>query len=100
VAVYAITVVTSILSWRYNHKLLPVIHNQLFRRAVGLACYGGCLLWIRFGIFHFPPGGPSLRSLLLPAFIFGMEWTVMAILGGVGHGLEKAAYRQTALMSS
>jgi len=95
VAVYAITLTTIVLSWRYNHKLLPVIHNQLLRRAVGLACYGGCLLWIRFGIFHFPPGGSHPRSPLLPLLIFGLEWTVMAILGGIGHGLEKAARKNT-----
>jgi hypothetical protein len=93
-AVYATTVATSVLSWRYNHKLLPVIRNQPLRRAVGIVCSGGCLLWIRFGIFHFSPGGLHPRSLFLPLFIFGSEWTLMAILGGVGHGLEKAASRQ------
>jgi hypothetical protein len=93
-AVYATTVATSVLSWRYNHKLLPVIRNQPLRRVVGIVCYGGCLLWMRFGIFHFSPGGLRPRSLFLPLFIFGSEWTLMAILGGVGHGLEKAASRQ------
>jgi hypothetical protein len=94
VAVLATTVATILLSWRYNHKLLPVIRNQPLRRAVGIVCYGGCLLWMRFGVFHFSPGGSHPRSLLLPLFIFGLEWTVMAILGGGGHGLEKAASRQ------
>ena len=92
-AVYAITVATSVLSWKYNHNLLPVIRNQPLRRAVGIVCYGGSLLWMRFGVFHFSPGGLHPRSLLLPLFIFGSEWTLMAILGGVGHGLEKAASR-------
>jgi len=96
VAVLAIPVAATILSWRYNHKLLPVIHNQPLRRAVGIVCYVGCLLWIRFGIFYFPTGDFPTgdlhpRSVLLPMFIVGLEWTVMAILGGVGHGLEKAA---------
>ena len=93
-AVYAITVATSVLSWRYNHRLLPVIRNQPLRRAVGIVCYGASLLWMRFGVFHFSPGGSYPRSLLLMPFIFGLEWTVMAILGGVGHGLEKAASMQ------
>src|SRR5208282_763939 len=95
-AVYATTVATIVLSWRYNHKLLPVIRNQPLRRAVGLVCYAGCLLWMRFGIFHFSPGGSHPRSIFLPLFIFGSEWTVMAILGGVGHGLEKAAREKSA----
>ena len=90
-AVYAITVTTIVLSWKYNHKFLPVISNQPLRRAVGIACYAGCLLWIRFGMFYYPPGGPDPRSLLLPLSVFGSEWIVVAILGSVGHGLEKAA---------
>ena len=96
-ALYAITVATIVLSWKYNHKLLPVIRNQPLRRAIGIVCYGASLLWMRFGVFHFSPGGSYPRSLLLFLlfpFIFGLEWTVMAILGGVGHGLEKAASQQ------
>jgi hypothetical protein len=93
-AVYAITIAISVLSWRYNHKLLPVIRNQPLRRAVGLVCYGVSLLWMRFGVFHFSPGGSDPRSFFLFLFIFGLEWTVMAILGGVGHGLEKAVSGQ------
>jgi hypothetical protein len=94
-AVYATTAATIVLSWRYNHKLLPVIRNQPLRRAVGIVCYVACLLWIRSGIFHVPPGGLHPRSMILPLFIFGLEWTVMAILGGVGHGLEKAASKKS-----
>ena len=93
-AVYAITVAASVLSWKYNHKLLPVIRNQPLRKAVGLVCYGVSLLWMRFGVFHFSPGGSDPRSIFLLLFLFGSEWTVMAILGGVGHGLEKAASSQ------
>jgi hypothetical protein len=91
-AVLAITIATIVLSWRYNHKLLPIIRNQPLRRSIGIACYGGCLLWIRFVVFHFPDGWHG--GIVLPLFIFGAEWTLMAILGGVGYGLEKAATRQ------
>ena len=93
-AAWAITVATTVLSWKYNHKLLPVIRNQSFRRAVGIVCYVGCLLWIRFVLFHLPTGAAenfSLGNFLLVTFLLGSEWTVMAILGGVGHGLEKSA---------
>lgn len=91
-AVWGITVAATILSWKYNHRLLPVIHNQLLRRAVGMVCYGGCLLWTRFVLFHLPSSATGNIFLLL--FLLGSEWTVMAILGGAGHGLEKAAPRQ------
>jgi hypothetical protein len=90
-AVWAITVAATVLSWKYNHKLLPVIRNQLLRRAVGIVCYGVCLLWVRFVLFHLPIGAPGgMSSYFLFLFLFESEWTVMAILGGVGHGLEKA----------
>ena len=92
-AVWAITVATTVLSWRYNHKLLPVIRNQPLRRAVGIVCYMGCLLWMRFVLFHLPEFATGSLSLLV--FLFGSEWTVMAILGGVGHGLEKAALQKS-----
>lgn len=92
-AVWAITVATTVLSWRYNHKLLPVIRNQPLRRAVGIVCYMGCLLWMRFVLFHLQEFATGSLSLLV--FLFGSEWTVMAILGGVGHGLEKAAAKKS-----
>jgi len=92
-AIYAITVATSVLSWRYNHKFLPVIRNQPLRRAVGIVCYMGWLLWMRFVLFHLPEFATGSLSLLV--FLFGSEWTVMAILGGVGHGLEKAAAKKS-----
>lgn len=90
--VWSITVAATVLSWKYNHKLLPVIRDQLLRRAVGIVCFVGCLLWIRFVLFHLPKGATESFSLYL--FLFGSEWTVLAILGGVGYGLEKAASRQ------
>ena len=96
-AILVIPVAITVLSWKYNHKLLPVIRNQPLRRAVGIVCYVGCLLWIRFVLFHLPTdatGSFALSQFLLFVFLLGSEWTVMAILGGVGHGLEKAASRQ------
>jgi hypothetical protein len=98
-AVWVITVATTVLSWKYNHKLLPIIRHQPSRRAVGLLCYLGSLLWIRFVLFHLPKGVAenfSLGNFLLVVFLLGSQWTVMAILGGIGHGLEKAVAKKTA----
>jgi hypothetical protein len=92
-AVWGITVAATVLSWKYNHKLLPVIRNQPLRRIVGIVCYVGCLLWIRFVLFHLPSGVTGSRFLLL--FLFGSQWRVMAILGGIGYGLEKAAAKKS-----
>jgi len=88
-AAVATTIATTISSWRYNHKFLPFIHSQRVRRVVGIVCYVGCVVWIRLFLMNFPQETP--RSLLLVAFLYGSGWTVMAMLGGVGHGLEKAA---------
>jgi hypothetical protein len=103
--VWAMTLAITVLSWKYNHKLLPVIRNQRLRRAVGMACFAGCLLWIRLVLFHLPIGafkneGFGQGGILLLVLIFGLEWTVIAILGGVGHGLEKAVHGQTTVVDS
>ena len=97
-AVWVITVATMVLSWKYNHKFLPIIRHPPSRRAVGLLCYAGSLLWIRFVLFHLPKGVAenfSLGNFLLVVFLLGSQWTVMAILGGIGHGLEKAVAKKT-----
>ncbi len=97
-AVLVIPVAITVLSWKFNHKLLPFIHNQWIRRAVGIVCYGGCLLWIRFVLFHLPASatGTTTGSFFLIYSLFGSQWTVMAILGGVGHGLEQVAVKKSA----
>lgn len=94
VALYAAIVTAIILSWKYNHKFLPIIHNQPLRRSIGIVCYAGGLIWMRFGIFHLTPGGLHPRSYWLVLVVFALEWTAVAILGGVGYGLEKAARGQ------
>jgi len=87
--VLAITCAITVLSWKYNHKLLPVIRNQRLRRILGVACFAGCMLWMQLALFYLPMG--VITNIPLLAFLFGLEWTVFAILGGAGHGLEKAA---------
>jgi len=83
-------VATIILCWRNGHRFLPAIGSRLIRMAVQAACclasVGGMMLFIEF-IPHFigqVPVGQLLVSTL-------WAWTVMAILGGMAYGLEKAA---------
>jgi hypothetical protein len=94
----AATCALTILSWKYNHRFLPAIRNQRLRRVAGLASFVGCLLWIRFVLFHLPMGATNNVFLLMS--LFGLEWTMIAVLGGVAHGLEKAARRQTTLVDT
>ena len=90
---YAITVATSVLSWRYNHKLLPVIRNHRLEGLLALCAMGEVCF-----------GCDSAFSIILPeartpkhfagSVYFWSRMDAMAILGGVGHGLEKAASEQ------
>jgi hypothetical protein len=94
--VFIVTIAATVIGWEYFHKFLPVIPNQQLRRAVGIMGYVGCLLWIRFVVFQLPAGLPestleSVRSVPLILFLLGSEWTIVALLGGIGHGLGKAA---------
>ena len=81
-------VAATISGWSYGHKFLPVIRNQFARTVAGFVCWLGCIIWTLLFIINFLP-----HMMLHPAgqlmatFLWG--WTVMAILGGVGHGLEK-----------
>ena len=71
-AILVIPVAITVLSWKYNHKLLPVIHSQLLRRAIGIVCYVGCLLWIRFVLFHLPTGVNGNK--FWPLFLFLLDY--------------------------
>ena len=88
-------VASIILSWRYGHRFLPVINRKRFRMAVQAACclasVGGMMLFIEL-IPRFLGQIPVGQMLI--SFLWG--WTVMAVLGGVGYGLEKAARKSIA----
>jgi hypothetical protein len=101
---WAIIVAITALSLKYNHKFLPVIHNQLLRRAIGIMCYVGCLLWTRFALFYLPGFVLSYLhknatgSIPLVLFLLGANWAMIAILGGIAYGLEKAAREKSAAL--
>jgi len=101
---WATTVAITVLSLNYNHKFLPVIHNQLLRRAIGIVCFVGCLLWTRFALFYLPGfvlpylHKSATGSISLVLFLLGANWAMIAILGGVGHGLEKVAREKSAVI--
>lgn len=96
----AALVVTAVGS-KYNHKFLPVIRNQWIRSVMGLVCCVGSVIWIQLFITNFMPGmmihphSATPRGELMAVFLWG--WAIMAILGGIGHGLEKAAKNQPLL---
>ncbi len=99
---------TILLNWKFNYKFLPVIRNPMIRTAIGFACCIACLFWMQLFIVQFVPAmlehtnswgltrSWSLSNGLFAA-VFVWGWTTMAILGGVGIGLEKAARKATAI---
>ncbi len=95
----AALVVTAV-GWRYNHKLLPAIRNHWIRSVMGLVCCAGGVIWIQLFIIDFMPGmmihphSVTPRGVFLAVFLWG--WAIMAVLGGIGYGLEKAARKSMA----
>jgi len=91
-----IAIAIMILSWRYRHRFLPVIHRQQIRTVIGglccLASIGGMMLFIKAIVPHFlnlPAGTDLPVGQMLVSFVWA--WAGMAILGGVGYGLTEAA---------
>jgi hypothetical protein len=86
-------VAATALAWRYNHKFLPVIRSQAARMTVGFAGLVGCFVWTQLFLLIFPRAMQG--SISLVAFLWGSAWLAMAVLGGLGHGLEKAVRSET-----
>jgi hypothetical protein len=93
-----LAIATIVLAWKYNDKFLPVISNHWIRSLVGFACCVASVVMIQLFIKYIlvdsitRPAAielPQGRGRVLVFFIWA--WTVMAILGGIGNGLEKAA---------
>ena len=91
-------IATTILTWRYNYKLLPVIPNHWIRSLAGLAGCAASVIMIQLFIKYVLVDSlthpaviemPEGRGRVLAMFLWA--WTAMAILGGIGNGLEKAA---------
>jgi hypothetical protein len=85
-----VAVASIIVCWRNGHRFLPAIGSRQIRAAIEAVCclasVGGMMLFIEF-IPHFI-GRVPVGQLLLSTL---WAWTVMAILGGMVYGLEKAA---------
>jgi hypothetical protein len=90
-------IAATFLSWRYGYRFLPVIRNQPVRTAIGGACCLAGIVWIQLCIHFVPhfmvhPAGSDLPfGQFMAAFLWA--WNLMAMLGGMAYGLEKAAWR-------
>jgi hypothetical protein len=94
-----VALVVTAAGWKYNHKFLPVIRNHWIRPAIGFACGVGGVIWMQLFIRDFMPGmmvhphSATPRGELMALFLWG--WAILAMLGGIGHGLERAARKST-----
>ncbi|HEY3760292.1 MAG TPA: hypothetical protein VGN23_00895 [Verrucomicrobiae bacterium] len=93
-------VVTTVLSWRYNYKFLPVIGHSWVRAALGTVCCVAGFLWMKFFI-HLLPNflvwafkTETSRGWFFVSFLWA--FSIVAILGAIIFGLEKAARRKPA----
>ena len=91
----AMAFATTVLSWCYNGNFLPIIRNHWIRAAIGIVCCVGGVIWIQLFIVDFVPRMMVQPGLGMIFFLWG--WTAMAVLGGIGFGLEKAARKTTVI---
>ena len=89
---------TTILALKYNYKLLPVIPSHWVRSLAGFACCVASVIMIQLFIKYALVDTvtrpalietPQGRGHVLVMFLWA--WTAMALLGGIGNGLEKIA---------
>ena len=90
-----------IFSWLHGGRFLPTIHHQRVRSVIGLSCclasVGGMMLFIKSIMpryLELAAGAELPVGRMLVSFMWA--WAAMAILGGVGYGLEKAARKSIA----
>ena len=86
---------TIVLGLKYNYKFLPAIPNQPARAMIGFVGCVGSVVWINLFIKYLLVGlvvgvtRAETHGLLVIGYLWA--WTVMALLAGIGNGLEKAA---------
>jgi hypothetical protein len=97
-------VATIILAWKFNYKVLPVIPSHWIRSLAGFACCVATIIMIPLFIKYVWVGlvtRPALIAMLekpgglghvLAMFLW--VWTALAMLGGIGIGLERAVRKQ------
>ena len=89
---------TIILGLKYNYKFLPAIPNQSARAMIGLVGCVGSVIWINLFIKYLlvwlvvGVTRAETHGLLVIGYLWA--WTAMALLAGLGNGLEKAARRK------
>lgn len=91
-------VAVTVLSWRYGYKILPSIPDARRRALAGLAGCAAATAWMLIFFIYVVPeiivrmvGQDALLGWYFLSFLGA--FAVVAILAGVGHGLEKVANR-------
>jgi len=89
-------VALSVSSWRSGYKLLPAIGNARLRALAGFVSCLLAMIWMRCFVLYLLPqivigmiGQDQFLGWYFLSFLGG--FATVAILGGIGHGLEKAA---------
>ena len=94
-----VAIASTVLSWRYGYRVLPVIRHRHVRTLMGFA---GCIvsiLWmgtfvklILPSLVVLPTKTDTSPAWLMVSFLWA--WTVAATLASTAHGLKKVASRK------
>ena len=93
-----IAIASTVLSWRYGYRVLPVIRHRHVRTMIGFAGCVASILWmgtfvklILPSLVVLPTKVDTSPARLMVSFLWA--WTVAAILASTAHGLKKVASR-------
>jgi hypothetical protein len=94
-----VAIASTVLSWRYGYRVLPVIRHRQVRTLMGFACCIVSILWmgtfvklILPSLVVLPTKADTSPARLMVSFLWA--WTVAATLASTAHGLKKVASRQ------
>ena len=94
-----IAIASTVLSWRYGYRVLPVIRHRHVRTMIGFAGCVASILWmgtfvklILPSLVVLPTKVDTSPARLMVSFLWA--WTVAATLASTAHGLKKVASRQ------
>ena len=86
-----VAIASTVLSWRYGYRVLPVIRHRRVRTLIGFASCVASVVWMAIFVKLILP--PLIEQVeifpgrLLVSFLWA--WTVAATLASIAHGLEK-----------
>jgi hypothetical protein len=96
-AAVAVSVI-SIFSGRYIYRFLPVLPDSRVRTAIQFVCFLPAIIWLPIYTYIILPRFDFTVGQLFVATLWTM--TLLAVVGVITNGMDKAAHKQTATDNS